>query len=148
MGATGAVMFGFEGTLLAFAQKLIDELNSQTLLAVPYFVMAATLMERGGVAKALIGAAAAWVGHVRLVGGHGDRHGHHPGAGNARARLRAAFCRRHRRRLGHARHPDSAQPRVCRLRRTRRRIDPAAVSRRRGARPDAGGAARELYFLV
>ena len=65
MGATGAVMFGFEGTLLAFAQKLIDELNSQTLLAVPYFVMAATLMERGGVAKALIGAAEAWVGQVR-----------------------------------------------------------------------------------
>jgi len=65
LGATGAVMFGFEGKLLAFAQKLTDELNSQTLLAVPYFVIAATLMERGGVAKALIGAAEAWVGHVR-----------------------------------------------------------------------------------
>ncbi len=65
MGTTGAVMFGLDGTLLAFAQKLIDELNSQTLLAVPYFVIAATIMERGGVARALIVAAEAWVGHVR-----------------------------------------------------------------------------------
>ena len=65
MGATGAMMFGFEGKLLSFAQKLIDELNSQTLLAVPYFVIAATIMERGGVARALITAAEAWVGHVR-----------------------------------------------------------------------------------
>jgi len=65
LGTTGALMFGVEGKLLSFAQKLIDELNSQTLLAVPYFVIAATLMERGGVAKALIGAAEAWVGQVR-----------------------------------------------------------------------------------
>jgi len=65
LGTTGALMFGVDGSLLSFAQKLIDELNSQTLLAVPYFVIAATLMERGGVAKALIGAAEAWVGHVR-----------------------------------------------------------------------------------
>ena len=65
LGSTGALMFGVEGKLLPFAQKLIDELNSQTLLAVPYFVIAATLMERGGVAKALIGAAEAWVGQVR-----------------------------------------------------------------------------------
>ncbi|MBE0627564.1 MAG: TRAP transporter large permease subunit [Burkholderiales bacterium] len=65
LGTTGALMFGIDGKLLSFAQKLIDELNSQTLLAVPYFVIAATLMERGGVARALIGAAEAWVGHVR-----------------------------------------------------------------------------------
>ena len=65
LGTTGALMFGIDGKLLSFAQKLVDELNSTTLLAVPYFVIAATLMERGGVAKALIGAAEAWVGHVR-----------------------------------------------------------------------------------
>ena len=57
------------GNLLPFAQKLIDELNSATLLAVPYFVIAATFMERGGVARALIDAAAGWVG--RLPGGLG-----------------------------------------------------------------------------
>lgn len=69
MGASAALMFGAAGNLLPFAQKLIDELNSSTLLAVPYFVIAATFMERGGVARALIDAAAAWVG--RLPGGLG-----------------------------------------------------------------------------
>jgi C4-dicarboxylate transporter DctM subunit len=65
MGVTGAVMFGSEGALLSFAQKIIDELNSTTLLAVPYFVIAATFMERGGAARALIDAAEAWVGRLR-----------------------------------------------------------------------------------
>lgn len=65
MGVTGAAMFGADGALMPFAQKLIDELNSTTLLAVPYFVIAATFMERGGVARALIDAAEAWVGRVR-----------------------------------------------------------------------------------
>jgi C4-dicarboxylate transporter DctM subunit len=65
LGVTGAVMFGLEGHLLSFAQKLTDELNSSTLLAVPYFVIAATFMERGGVARALIDAAQAWIGRVR-----------------------------------------------------------------------------------
>ena len=65
LGVTGAVMFGLEGNLLSFAQKLTDELNSTTLLAVPYFVIAATFMERGGVARALIDAAQAWIGRVR-----------------------------------------------------------------------------------
>jgi len=69
MGVSAAAMFGAAGNLLPFAQKLIDELNSVTLLAVPYFVIAATFMERGGVARALIDAAAAWVG--RLPGGLG-----------------------------------------------------------------------------
>lgn len=64
MGVTGALMFGSDGSLLAYAQKLIDELNSSTLIAVPYFVIAATFMERGGVARALIEAAEAWIGRV------------------------------------------------------------------------------------
>jgi C4-dicarboxylate transporter, DctM subunit len=69
MGISAAVMFASAGHLLPFAQKIIDELNSATLLAVPYFVIAATFMERGGVARALIDAAAGWVG--RLPGGLG-----------------------------------------------------------------------------
>jgi len=69
LGASAAVMFAAQDSLLPFAQKLIDEMNSVTLLAVPYFVIAATFMERGGVARALIDAAAAWVG--RLPGGLG-----------------------------------------------------------------------------
>ncbi len=69
MGISAAVMFASMGNLLPFAQKLVDEMNSSTLLAVPYFVIAATFMERGGVARALIDAAAGWVG--RLPGGLG-----------------------------------------------------------------------------
>ncbi len=69
LGASAAVMFAAADSLLPFAQKIIDELNSVTLLAVPYFVIAATFMERGGVARSLIDAAAGWVG--RLPGGLG-----------------------------------------------------------------------------
>lgn len=69
LGTSAAVNFAASGHLLPFAQKLIDELNSVTLLAVPYFVIAATFMERGGVARALIDAAEAWVG--RTAGGLG-----------------------------------------------------------------------------
>ena len=64
MGITSAIVFAHDGSLVPLAQKVIDELNSTTLLAVPYFVIAATFMERGGVAKALIDAATAWIGWV------------------------------------------------------------------------------------
>ncbi len=69
LGVTGAALFSVDGSLMSYAQKLIDELNSTTLLAVPYFVIAATFMERGGVARALIDAAASWIG--RIHGGIG-----------------------------------------------------------------------------
>ena len=46
-------------------QLLVDHLNSETLLAVPLFVIAATFMQRGGVAGALIDCAQAWVGRAR-----------------------------------------------------------------------------------
>ena len=64
MGITSGIVFAHDGSLVPLAQKVIDELNSSTLLAVPYFVIAATFMERGGVAKALIDAATAWIGWV------------------------------------------------------------------------------------
>jgi C4-dicarboxylate transporter, DctM subunit len=66
LGATASALFAIEGQpLVGIAQKVMDELNSTTLLAVPYFVAAAVFMERGHVARALIGAAEAWVGGVR-----------------------------------------------------------------------------------
>lgn len=66
LGLTALVLFWASGQPpIAVAQKIVDELNSQTLLAVPFFVLAATLMERGGIAKALIEAASTWVGRVR-----------------------------------------------------------------------------------
>lgn len=66
LGVTATALFAIDGApLIGIAQKVIDELNSTTLLAVPYFVAAAVFMERGHVARALIGAAEAWVGGVR-----------------------------------------------------------------------------------
>jgi C4-dicarboxylate transporter DctM subunit len=65
MGSTSLIAIAAEGQpLLPVAQKIVDELNSTTLLAVPYFVAAAVFMERGNVARALIGAAEAWVGGI------------------------------------------------------------------------------------
>src|SRR5690606_40521906 len=69
LGTTGVVLFYQDDALLSFAQRLIDELNSVPLLAVPYFVIAATFMERGGIARALVDAAQAWVGQIRGVVG-------------------------------------------------------------------------------
>jgi C4-dicarboxylate transporter DctM subunit len=65
MASTAMLAFTGEGqALLPMAQKILDELNSTTLLAVPYFVAAAVFMERGNVARALINAAEAWVGAI------------------------------------------------------------------------------------
>src|SRR5581483_11734184 len=43
----------------------VDEPNSSTLMALPFFVMAAAFMRRGGVARALVDVATAWVGGLR-----------------------------------------------------------------------------------
>ncbi|MFW8566812.1 TRAP transporter large permease [Orrella sp. 11846] len=69
MGITSGVVFAAEDGLMPLAQKILDELNSPTLLAIPYFVIAAIFMERGGVAKALIEAVTSWLG--RMPGGMG-----------------------------------------------------------------------------
>jgi C4-dicarboxylate transporter DctM subunit len=66
LGATAGVLFLVEGqSLIGIAQKMLDEMNSTTLLAVPFFVMAAAFMQHGGIAKALVDVAAAWIGWVR-----------------------------------------------------------------------------------
>jgi len=51
--------------LIGIGQVVVDRLNSNSLIAVPFFVVAATFMQKGGVAKALIGMANAWVGQTR-----------------------------------------------------------------------------------
>jgi C4-dicarboxylate transporter DctM subunit len=66
LGTTAGVLFAASGQpLIGVAQKMLDELNNTLLLAVPFFVMAASFMQRGGVAKALIDVAAAWFGWLR-----------------------------------------------------------------------------------
>jgi C4-dicarboxylate transporter DctM subunit len=66
LGLCAAVLFGSSGhPLVAIAQKIADEMNSSTLMALPLFVMAAAFMRRGGVAKALVDVAIAWFGQLR-----------------------------------------------------------------------------------
>lgn len=66
LGASAGILFAASGQpLIGVAQKILDELNNTLLLAVPFFVMAASFMQRGGVAKALIDMAAAWFGWLR-----------------------------------------------------------------------------------
>lgn len=66
LGTSAGILFAASGEpLIGVAQKMLDELNNTLLLAVPFFVMAASFMQRGGVAKALIDMAAAWFGWLR-----------------------------------------------------------------------------------
>src|SRR6476619_6924122 len=63
LGLCAGVMFAVSGQpLIGAAQIVINELNSPTLMSLPLFVMAATFMRVGGIAKALVDLAAAWLG--------------------------------------------------------------------------------------
>ncbi len=66
LGISAAGLFAATGQpLVSIAQKIVDELNSSTLMALPLFVMAAAFMRRGGVAKALVDVATGWFGQMR-----------------------------------------------------------------------------------
>ena len=66
LGVLSLLLFWAEGApLISFAQLFIDHLKSQTLIAIPFFVIAATFMQRGGIAKALVDCAYSWVGGLR-----------------------------------------------------------------------------------
>ena len=63
LGLCAGAMFWASGQpLVGAAQLIINELNSPTLMALPLFVMAATFMRFGGIAKALVDLAVAWLG--------------------------------------------------------------------------------------
>lgn len=66
LGVTATTLLLVDGHALGgIAQILVDRLNSSTLTAIPFFVTAATFMQRGGMASALVGAAEAWIGGFR-----------------------------------------------------------------------------------
>jgi C4-dicarboxylate transporter DctM subunit len=66
LGACAAVLYYVSGEpLIGVAQVIIDHLNSSTLMALPLFVMAAAFMRQGGVARALVDVASAWLGGIR-----------------------------------------------------------------------------------
>jgi tripartite ATP-independent transporter DctM subunit len=53
----------FDTTLIS--QKLIEGADSYPLLAIPFFIFAGELMNKGGMSRRIIGFALAFVGHVR-----------------------------------------------------------------------------------
>jgi C4-dicarboxylate transporter DctM subunit len=55
------------GSVGGIAQDVLDHMNSATLMAVPFFVIAAGFIQGGGIARALLDMAATWIG--RLPGG-------------------------------------------------------------------------------
>ena len=66
LGLVSFALFWADGEQLQGAAQLIaDNFNSITLMAIPFFVMAATFMQRGGIARALIDLASVWIGHFR-----------------------------------------------------------------------------------
>ncbi|WP_169542785.1 TRAP transporter large permease [Sneathiella aquimaris] len=66
LGVMSILLFYHEGVpLIGMPQLIVDHLNSITFLAIPFFVMAATFMQKGGVAKALVDCAYAWVGSAQ-----------------------------------------------------------------------------------
>src|SRR6202034_280590 len=66
LGLCASILYFASGEpLIGVAQVIIDHLNSPTLMSLPLFVMAATFMRHGGVAKALVDVATAWLGGIR-----------------------------------------------------------------------------------
>lgn len=60
-----AAMLLLEGASVAgISQAILDSMNSESLMAVPFFVLAAAFIRGGGIAKALIEVAAAWLGRL------------------------------------------------------------------------------------
>ncbi|WP_110928451.1 TRAP transporter large permease [Bacillus massiliglaciei] len=60
------IMFSLSGTftLWTIPHKMFTALNSTTLIAIPGFVLAGTIMAKGGISKYLINALKAWIGHI------------------------------------------------------------------------------------
>ncbi|MFH5823560.1 TRAP transporter large permease [Georgenia sp. AZ-5] len=57
-------LLGFEGAVLTSSQRMFTGINSFTLLAIPFFVLAGVLMNNGGIAGRLIDAAKVLVGRM------------------------------------------------------------------------------------
>ena len=66
LGLAALAMLALEGRpLMDAAAHSVSGINTATFLAVPFFVMAATFMQRGAIARIIIEAAETWVGHFR-----------------------------------------------------------------------------------
>lgn len=62
--AAAAMMLPMDASLVVIGQKMVSGLDSFALLAIPFFVLAGTFMNSGGIAQRLINFANAMVGRV------------------------------------------------------------------------------------
>ncbi|MCC6531212.1 MAG: TRAP transporter large permease subunit [Burkholderiales bacterium] len=60
-----ALAFASDLPLMLVAQRMVAQIDSFTLLAVPLFVLAGTIMEQGGISERLVRFASCLVGHFR-----------------------------------------------------------------------------------
>tara|TARA_R110001606_G_scaffold360199_2_gene513184 strand:- start:11186 stop:12463 length:1278 start_codon:yes stop_codon:yes gene_type:complete len=66
LGLSSAIVLNQQGMpLIALAQSVFESLNSFSLMAVPFFILAGNLMQSGGIAKRLVNLANALLGWVR-----------------------------------------------------------------------------------
>jgi tripartite ATP-independent transporter DctM subunit len=56
-------LFGFPHTIVA--ERMLNSINSFTLLAVPFFILSGVLMNRGGLTTRMVDVSKAFVGHFR-----------------------------------------------------------------------------------
>ena len=59
-------------TVTAIIHRMIGNASSYTLLAIPFFILAAKLMNTGGITRRIFRAASAWVGHIPGGLGHAN----------------------------------------------------------------------------
>ena len=153
--------------LIGAAQMVINKLNSTTLMALPLFVMAAAFMRSGGVAKALVDVATAWLGGIRgslglvtvvactlfaAICGSSVATALAMGTILVPAMIERGYPRSFALgvvgasgTIGIVVPPQSG---ADSLRHRRRAIGAAAVSRRRASRPAAGGGVRDLGAVL
>lgn len=65
MGVASALMMAEGRTVAGLGQHVLDHLQSPILVSVPFFILAAVLMQGGGLARVLFDAALAWIGWIR-----------------------------------------------------------------------------------
>lgn len=65
LSAVATVVLFSDNSLASLALKLFQAMQSYTLLAIPFFILSANLMMRGGLAESLVRLGTALVGHIR-----------------------------------------------------------------------------------
>jgi len=66
----GTLVIGASAPWIIIPSSMINGMDSFPLLAIPFFILAGELMNRGGIAERLVGFANSLVGHIRGGLGH------------------------------------------------------------------------------